>query len=232
MQSPSSQPIPTLQGGLTNTISVVGDAKVQIDPDTLTINISVSELAPTTKQAQDQTNQKMDQVQKILDTQKVEKKNIQTTNVNVYPEYNYLANGERKLLGYRSQQSLRIDIMDEKFVDNGSVIIDEIAKVGNVNIDSINFTLTNKEAAMQQVREKAFADAQTKAEQLAKLAGVSVKKPVSITDTNISYVPTPYPYPVMMKAEVAMDGAAAPSAQLQAGQLEVSMQLQVVYEIK
>jgi uncharacterized protein YggE len=61
-----------------------------------------------------------------------------------------------------------------------------------VNIDDTSFDLKDPNAAMLIARQKAFDDAQTKAQQLAKVGGVTLGKPVMITDNSMQYTPIPY----------------------------------------
>lgn len=103
--------------GITNTISVMGEGKASVAPDMLVINVSVSELAATTELAQKQANEKISKVKDILKAADIAEKDIKTTNVNAYPEYDRSNANGRKLLGYRAQQSLTINVSGEKFGD-------------------------------------------------------------------------------------------------------------------
>jgi len=87
-----------------------------VTPDTLTINLSVSEVALTTKEAQTQANEKIAKIQAILEKAGVSKDNIKTQNLNVYPEYNR-SNNTQTISDYRSQQTLTIELNGEKYVD-------------------------------------------------------------------------------------------------------------------
>ena len=84
--------------GITNTISVMGEGKASVAPDMLVINVSVSELAATTDLAQTQANEKINQVKELLKAADIADKDIKTTNVNVYPEYDWSNASGRKLL--------------------------------------------------------------------------------------------------------------------------------------
>jgi len=64
----------------------------------LVFNISVSELAATTELAQSQANDKISKVKAILKAADIADKDIKTTNVNAYPEYDYSSTNGRKLL--------------------------------------------------------------------------------------------------------------------------------------
>jgi len=217
--------------GITNTISVIGEGKSKVTPDTLTINLSVSEVAKTTKEAQTQANEKVAKIQAILEKAGVNKDNIKTQNLNVYPEYNR-SNNTQTISGYRSQQTLTIELNGAKYVDQWNSIIDEISALGNVNIDNTSFDVKDKIVGLAEARQKAFDDAKAKATQLAKMWGVTLGKPVMISDNGISYTPGPIYY---AKADMAMGASevAAPATPwLSAGQTEVNLTINVVYEIK
>ena len=68
----------TMDGRLSNTIAVNGDGKVFATPDMVRIDISVSELASTSKVAQSKVNDKISQVLNVLKTNGIPEKDIQT----------------------------------------------------------------------------------------------------------------------------------------------------------
>lgn len=216
--------------GITNTISVIGEGKSKVTPDTLTINLSVSEVAKTTKEAQTVANEKITKIQGILEKAGVSKDNIKTQNLNVYPEYDR-SNNTQTLKWYRSQQSLTIELNGEKYVDQGNSIIDEISALGNVNVDNTSFDVKDKIRGLADARQKAFDDAKAKAEQLASMWGVTLGKPVMITDNGVSYSPGPIYY---AKADMAVGGSeiAPATPSLSPGQSEVNLTITVVYEIQ
>lgn len=216
--------------GITNTISVMGEGKASVAPDMLVINVSVSELAATTELAQTQANEKISKVKTILTAADIADKDIKTTNVNAYPEYDRSDASGRKLLGYRVQQSLTINVTGEKFGEKWGNIVTQISKIGWVNVDNTYFDLKDKIAAYQSAREKAVTDAKAKAEQLAKASGVTLGKPVMITDNSYSYNPTPIYYAKGMWEMAQADSAT--SNALSPGETEVTINVNVMYEIK
>lgn len=215
------------QQGITNTISVAGEGKSYATPDTLQINISVSELGKTTSEAQKITNDKIGKVKDVLTTFDVKKENIQTTNVNVNPEYDW-TNNTKKMLGYRSQQSLTIEVNGENFSKKGADIIAKIWEIGNINVDSSSFILKDKAKATEEARAKAFEEAKKKAEQLAKLWGVDLGKPTMIADQDVSYsAPIYYAKEAMGAGDSTMN-----TQPLSPGQTEITIRINITYEIK
>lgn len=227
--------------GITNTISVVGEGKASVAPDTLEINVSVSEVGKTTALAQKAANDKITKIGDILKAKGISADSIQTTNVSVYPEYaqtttpvapsaNAATIVQSQIVGYRSQQSLNIKITGADFATKGGEVVDAISVIGGVNIDNTYFTLKDQTAAMKGAREKAFADAKAKAQQLASIGGVTLGKPVMISDNAVvSYQPIPY---YNMKTAGAVADSAVSNAPLSPGQSDVTMNVNVVFEIK
>jgi len=175
--------------GMANTITVNGEGKASVKPDMLIINVSISELADTTENAQAQSNEKANKLKEVLSGFNIPEKDIKTTNVNTYPEYDRSDASGRKLLGYRSQHSLSITISGENFGEIGGKIITAVSEIGGVNVDGSYFDLKDKNSALTEGRGKALEDARSKAEQLAKASGSRLGKVVTITDNTYYSIP-------------------------------------------
>ena len=208
-------------------IAVVWEGKSYIAPDTLNINISISELANTTALAQKQSDEKLAKLQDIIKTFDIDKKNIKTTNATINPEYDRTTT-DKKLLWYRSIQSLNIEVNGSGFEQKWADLIKKTAEIGGVNVDNTTFSLKDENKATTDAREKAFKDAQQKAEQLAKLAGVKLGK-VSLISEQVTQS---YPGPMYAMAKANIADSTASATPLSAGQTEVSMSVSVNYEIR
>ncbi|HCY21118.1 TPA: hypothetical protein DIC40_04675 [Patescibacteria group bacterium] len=80
--------------------------------------------------------------------------------------------------------------------------MNKISEIGEINVNNINFILDDKSVAMEEAREKAFNDAKAKAEQLAKLGGLTLGQPTMITEQEIQYN---YDRPMYAMEAKAMD---------------------------
>jgi uncharacterized protein YggE len=76
-------------GLVENTISVQGDGKVSVTPDILILSINVEETKATTAEAQKEVNKKVNQINGIIKNYKIKNSDVQSKNIDVYPEYDY-----------------------------------------------------------------------------------------------------------------------------------------------
>lgn len=217
---------------MANSISVMGEGKTMVKPDVLVVNVSISELADTTEQAQTQSNEKVNKLRTMLNTFSIPENQLKTTSVNVSPEYDRSEPSGRKLLWYRSRHSMSITLTGENFGEMGGKIITEVSKIGWINIDGTYFDLKDKNTTLAAAREKALEDARTKAEQLAKASGGKLGKVLTITDNTYYNMPGPIYYARSeAKGMGAMDMAVS-NESLSPGETEVIVNVNVVYKIK
>lgn len=220
----------TVAGSVQNSITVSGEGKVMATPDIVQIQAGVSELRKTTKEAQEAANEKLNEILYVLSEHDVPKKDVQTNNLSFYPEYDYLKDNGRQLVGQRVRQTLNIKISD---IDNDEErvtdILDALGRIDGLELNSVNFDIEEKEALFTKAREKAFDKAKQKAEELADLGSVNLLKPITISESSVNY------YPPMVrnyaKMEMAMDGAGGGSS-LPSGELEITANVSVVFGIE
>ncbi len=209
-------------------ISVSGEGKIVVAPDHVRITAGVSELADTTKQAQNQTNQKLAKVLDILKKNAISERNIQTSNLTFRPEYDW-SDGERHLIGQRVEQTLTLSIPEiDTQPERVSRIIDALGAINRLEMNSVSFDVKNKKELLSRARIQAFEEAREKAESLAKLAGLTLEKPLQISETVGNAIPAPY-FRTTPQMEMAAD-AAAPS--LPAGELDVTVTVNVVFGVR
>ena len=224
---------PTQWGITMNSIAVVGEGKVFAQPDVFILGLSVSNIGATTAEAQQKTKQVADELTALTKGAGVAEKDIQTTEMNIYPEYEYLPNGTNRVKGYRATHGLTLKIRKLDQIDK---IISEVTFDNSVQINSMSYDIDDKTDLYTQARKLGFEKAKQKADELASLAGVALDKPLSISDqigySNPIYPPMPY-QANYAREEMAADsmGGAAPMA-VNPGQLELSVTVNIVYGLK
>ncbi len=228
---PYKDQIPNQQW-ITNTISVNGEGKAYAIPDTFVINASVSENGKTTKEAQTKMEEKILKIKELLWNNDIKKENIKTVSVNVYPEYDR-SSSQRKLLWYKAEQNMEIEINWSGFTQKWAIIISQFGDVWWINVNNTYFNLKDKDKAVQEARTKAFENAKQKAEQLAKLWDLNLWKASMISESESSNIPWPYPVMYDMAKSVGWAWEATMNTQtISAWQSEITVYLQIVYEVR
>ena len=167
-------PIPFSVNSITtsksDTFNVTGEGKVNITPDIAVVSAGIIADGATVKAAQDQIN---NVVKKVSDTVKalgVNSEDIQTTNYNINPKYDYTS-GSQRVTGYTANTTLTIKVKD---LDKINSVINAATANGANQINGLSFDVEDKQKAENEAREKAVADAKKKAESAAKVAGFTL----------------------------------------------------------
>ncbi len=170
-------------------LQVSGHGEVQAQPDTAFITLGVQVTAKNVADARDSAAKAADTVISSLKKNGVDEKDIKTTNYSIQPQYVYDRNGsEPRITGYMITNTVEAKV---RKLDSLSKVIDDATVAGgdNARFQGVRFDIENNEKLLEQAREAAMKNAKAKADQLAKLGGVSLGKPVSISETQSSNPP-------------------------------------------
>lgn len=204
-------------------LTVTGSGKAFLTPDIVYINIGVHTEGAD---AADVVASNNTQSQKVMDALKefnVANKDIQTANFSIYPQQQYDEKGKVTGIIYIVDNTVSVTLRDLSKV---GVILDAAVGSGANSINSIQYDAEDKSQALSQARKAAVADAKTQASELADAAGVKLG-PIQ----NINVYSTPTPMPVYeAKGAGALDVAS--SVPVSAGQLVVTIDVNIVYEIQ
>ncbi len=214
-------------------LSVTGDGKALARPDMVSIQASFSETDVTSAAALDKVNRKVAEIVNIAKANGVADKDVQTSGLSIYPEYEYgFGGGTPKLKGQRATESVSITVrgVDAK-AEKASRIIDQVSAIDNVQLGGISFDIEDKTKLFTEARDAAFKKAKQKAEELSKLGGVKLTKPVTITDSAVEYSPPIMNYAMAERSMIAADGTKA-STPVQTGELSVTVNLSVGWGIE
>ncbi len=209
-------------GSATNGINVTGQGRVFGTPDTLTLNLGVAVVRPTVNAATAEAAAKAQAIIAALKANGVAEADIQTANYAIWPEYEYSDNTQR-LVGYRVSNDLTVKVRD---LDKAGDVLDAATAAGGNDtvVQNLSFSIEDNTALLEMARTAAWNDAEAKAEQLARLAGVNLRGAISITES-ISYNQPPIYY-----AERAM-AADAGGTPIESGQQEVTVVVSVTFSI-
>ena len=211
--------IPANGADTTNTryITVTGVGTISVVPDAVRFNATVSSLASTNAAALSSASKSAAAVRAALKEKGIALKDIRSTNLSVYPEYNYTQEAGTKITGYRASQSF--DVLVRKASDAGTIIEAVVTAGGdNVQLGGVIPTTLNPAIATEEARAAAVANAKSKASSYAKLLGTSIGKVLFLEEQSSPIYSSPFP---MAKAE------ADSAVQIDLGEQDVTVTITV-----
>lgn len=215
-----------LQSQESRKIHVTGNGSVVGEPDIATLNLGVSVEKKTVAEAREAAAVAMTAVIDALKTSGIAENDIQTERFSIYPQYNYTENG-RVLRGYSVNNTVSAKV---RALENLSGIIDAAAEAGGdiIVVNSIQFMIEDTTSLQTQARGLAVKNAEAKAQTLADASGVTLGKPIAITETSHAAGP-----PITYAEEAAFaDDSARSKTPIEAGELTVTVNITIVYEIE
>jgi uncharacterized protein YggE len=202
------------------TITVTGQGQATAPPDMATIHTGVVSQAKTASEALKANNQAMARLMSALKEHNVADKDLQTSSFDVQPDYRHDPQGrtEPEIVGYRVTNQVRVVVRN---LPNLGQVLDALVAAGSNQISGISFGIDEPTGVMNQARNRAVADARSRAELYAQAAGVKVGDVVSISE-QVAYVPQPQFF------ARAADSMAA-SVPIATGQQELQATVQMVF---
>jgi uncharacterized protein YggE len=213
----------------TRTVTVVGEGVVKIKPDIAQVTIGVEVVKPTVKDASTEANAIMDAVLAALAEAGVEDKDIQTSGFSIWVERVYGPDGsfDDEQNRYHVNNSVYATLRD---LDNVGATLDAAIEAGANNIYGVTFSLSDPKSVESDARAKAVENAQAKAAELAALNDVEVGAVVSISE--VIGQGGGYFGGNFAAAAGAMYGGGGGGTPVNPGELSLSMQLQITYELQ
>lgn len=207
-----------------NTITVQGSSNITVSPTIAYVNIGVTAFNKDAAAAQRENAVKMDNVYKALTSLGINKDKIKTVTYNISPRYDY-KNNIAALAGYNVTNAIRVTITDLKRVSD---VLDMTVKQGINQSNSISFGITDQERNKIYLQALALAvgNAKEKAVSIAAAAGVTISKPINITEGSSAYF-APSNYGAMDMAKMEIASAPTPISE---GELKIEANVTVIYD--
>ena len=217
---------PLLESQESGKIHVTGSGSVVGEPDIATLNLGVSVEKKTVAEAREAAAVAMTAVIDTLKASGISENDIQTERFSISPQYDYTENG-RVLRGYSVNNTVSAKVRE---LENLSEVIDAAAEAGGdiIVVNSVQFMIEDTTPLQTQARGLAVKNAEAKAQTLADASGVTLGKPIAITETSHTASP---PIAFAESAQFAADSARS-STPIEAGELTVTVNITVVYEIE
>lgn len=205
------------------TIVVTGLGEASRAPDMAYLTLGVDAEGPTASEALRKNSAQMEATLKSLRDAGVDKKDIQTSNLNVGAKYDYSReNQPPRIIGYQATNTVSVKLRN---LDKAGAVIDKAVGVGANRLDSISFGFADPKPITNEARKAAVVDARERAALYADAAGVKLGEVINISD---SYSAGPGPMPAMAR----MDMAESKSVPIMTGKSTMSASVTIVYAIE
>jgi uncharacterized protein YggE len=205
------------------TLNVNGVGSIDLTPDIAYIYIGVHDESATASDAVNANKAHTTSVINAIKKAGVDAKDIRTTNFSIYPSQQYGPDGTVTGTIYMVDNSVYVTVRN---LDSLGSLLDGAISAGANNVNSIQFDVADKTAAVKEARAKAVADAKSQAQEMADAAGITLGD-----IQNLSFYENS---PVPMLSGKGGGGAmtADASVPIQPGQLTISVNVSITYSIK
>jgi len=215
---------PALADAEPATISVTGEGKVELAPDMAMLNVGVTTEADTATAALAANSEQIAAVLARLKAAGIAERDLQTSGLALNPRYDYNSGGSApKLDGYSASNMVTVRLRDLTILGQ---TLDAVVSDGANTLGGLSFGLQMPDAATDEARRRAVADAARKANLYAEAAGVKLGPVVSITEQGGNF-----PSPVPMALADAGFAKEARSVPIASGELTVAATVSVVYAL-
>lgn len=204
-------------------VDVVATGEVTRVPDIVRISAGVVTQAPTAVEAIRQNAARMARVRAALERAGIAPRDIQTSNISLQPDYRYAENQPPQLTGYRA--SNQVDVRFREIEASGR-ILDALVAEGANQINGPSLGIDRPEAALDEARTAALANARARAELYARALGMRVARVLLVSESGA--VP-PRPSPMMRMQEMDLQQA---NTQIEPGEQRLSVTLTVSFELE
>ena len=215
-------------------INVQANSSISVPADLASFNIKIKSREKTVTEARENTARYANRVVDAIKKLNISEDDIQTTSFNIYPETRWIEKkddfgtySESTIIAYSVENSINVLVRN---LDDLGKVIDEatIAGENQIQINSINFSISNINSYEKKLRENAAINAKNKAQTYVeslglKLGNLNYLNEISSPITTPSYEP---------RMEIAMSAESqyTPSTFIP-GDIEISISIQANFEI-
>lgn len=195
---------------------------VAVDPDIANLSAGVTTVAPTAVEAMRQNARQMNAVVDRIEALGIDEDDIQTSGVNLNPEYNYnQQTQQQEFRGYRVMNRVNIVLRD---IQRTGEVLDALVASGATDLGGIGWAVDDPAPAVEQARQAAFATARQRAQNYARLSGYSDIRLLEISE-NVTSRPMP------MMRQMATADVAEESMPVRPGQIDAGITVNFSFEM-
>ena len=218
----STAPAPILPGDGT-LLSVSAQADATRVPDIARVSAGVVTQATEADAAMRANAAQMEKVMAAIRGAGIAERDVQTTGVNVHPQYDYRENSTPAITGYQATNTVQVTVRD---IGGLGDVLDALVASGANQVHGPSFDVDDKDGAYDEARRAALQKARARADMYAQALGMRVRRIASISEGGGFGPPMPMP---MMAMDAVLESRA--STPISPGEATLSVNLDVVFEL-
>ena len=204
-------------------LSVSAEASAHRVPDVATLSTGVVTQAADANAAMRTNAQQMDKVMAAIRAAGIAERDVQTSGINLNPQYNYRDNAPPTITGYQASNTVSITVRD---LSKLGKVLDAFVEQGANQINGPSFEVDKPDEAYDEARVAAIRKAQARAQTYADALGLKVRRIISIGEGGASF-----PRPMPMLRAMAADAGFAKETAISPGESTLSVNIEVVFEL-
>lgn len=218
----SLRPVDDAKNKRATSVTVMGDARVMVQPDTTIISVSVVTQNRNAVEAQQQNAAQTQTVIGALKRAAGSNAEIKTSGYTLTPQRVYKENQPPTIVGYEARNSITVTMSD---LNRVGTVIDAATQAGANNIDSVAFTLRQDRPTRDKALTDATREAIGKAQTIAQALGGRVVNILAVQEGGATVRPIIY-------ADREAYATKTASTPIEIGTLEINSQVQLIAEIE
>ncbi len=212
-------------------LTVSAEGTINVPPDKAVLSFAVETVGEKLSDVQKGNQERVAKVLEECRRFNIASEFIQTTSLNVIPEYpppprrpsdGTLENSIPRIIGYRVVHHVNVEVRNLEVVGK---VVDRVLQVGANRFSGIAWGLQNEQPTKLEVLKQASAKAQAKAEALAQALNLKLVRMINVSEGGVSPSPPEGRYRMAM----AMDSGG--EASVSAGEISIRGSVLLVYEI-
>ena len=204
-------------------LSVSAEASAHRVPDVATLSTGVVTQAADANAAMRTNAQQMDKVMAAIRAAGIAERDVQTSGINLNPQYKYVENAPPSIVGYQASNTVNVKVRD---LSKLGKVLDAFVEQGANQINGPNFEVDKPDEAYDEARVAATRKAQARAQTYADALGLKVRRIISIGEGGASF-----PRPMPMLRAMAADAGFAKETAISPGESTLSVNIEVVFEL-
>jgi uncharacterized protein YggE len=223
-QQPTAVPFTAVSAG--TRLDIVATGEVARVPDVAIISAGVVTRAQTATAAIADNAARMERVRAALRRAGIADRDIQTSSVNLNPDYQYAQNQPPRLTGYQASNNVSIRFRE---IRRTGAILDALVAEGANQLNGPALTIDKPQAALDEARVLAISVGRARADVYARALGMRVVRLISISEAGADQ---PRPMMTMDASEIRVTGSRVAKTDIDPGEQKVSSSVSMSFELR